>query len=145
MCDQFFGTLRYVTRLPHALNVIENIVETCWLEIHHSRRTRQSLRELRHSAVTDCADIAQFLGENYIRLQFPQKRFIDGVDATVLLQGAAHPFIYVPTRQTGIMHGAVRDSRTLISFIRKIAFVRNGNDPIRQSKRSGDLGRSRQQ
>lgn len=141
--DQFLRTFARIARISDVPYITENIGQTCWLEVHYSRRTRQGLRELRHSAVTHCADIAQFLGQNYVRLQFSQKRFIEGVNGAVLMQGAAHPFIHVPARQAGIVQGAVRDTRTPISFIRKIAFVRNANDLVHQPKRTRDLGRSR--
>jgi hypothetical protein len=132
-----------IARIGDASNIAENVGQTCWLEVHHSRRTRQSLRELGHSAVTHCADIAQFLGQNYIRLHFSQKRFVDCVNAAVVMQRTAHPFIHVPTRQFRTVHSTTGDARPLVRFRRKIALMRNANDLVHQPKRSRYFGRSR--
>ena len=101
------------------------------------------MRELRHSAVTHCADIAQFLGQNYIRPQFSQKLFVDRVNVAVLMQGTAHPFIHVPARQFRTVHSTMGDAWPLVRFRRKIALMRNANDLVHQPKRSRYFGRSR--
>ena len=103
----------YVTRLRDAPNVVENISQTRWLEVHHLRRTRQSLREFRDSAVTDRANVAQFLGQNYVRLQFSQKRFVDRVNRSVLTQCPAHPLVHFAARQLRIVDGTLGDARPL--------------------------------
>src|SRR5512132_987455 len=74
--DQFLRTFTRIARVSDAPNIAENIGQTCRLEVHYSRRTRQSLRKLRYSSVADSADVAQFLGQNYVRQQFSQKRFV---------------------------------------------------------------------
>jgi len=60
--DQFLRAFARIARISDAPNIIENVDQTRRFEIQHLGRTRQSLREFRHSAVTDCTDVAQFLG-----------------------------------------------------------------------------------
>src|SRR6188472_2830553 len=62
--DQFLRAFARTARISDAANIAENISQTRWLEVHYPGRTGQGLRELRHSAVTDCAYVAQFLGQN---------------------------------------------------------------------------------
>src|SRR4029453_14841027 len=68
VCDQFLRALRHFAHFPDASNIIEDVREACWLEIHYLWRTWQSLGEPRNRAITHRADVAQFLGENYVRV-----------------------------------------------------------------------------
>jgi hypothetical protein len=143
--DQFLRTFTRIARVRDAPNIAENIGQTCRLEVHYPRRTRQSLRKLRYSSVADSAYVAQFLGQNYVRQQFSQKRFVDRVNGAVVLQGTAHPLVHFAARHIRIVNGTVGDARPFVSLFRKIALMRNANDPIHQPKGSHDFGRSRQE
>ena len=117
--DQFLCAFARIARISDASNIAENIGQTCWLEVHYSRRTRQSLRELRHSPVTDRADVAQFLGQNYVRLQFSQKRFVDRVNRAVVMQCTAHPLVHFAARHIRIVNGTVGDARPFVSLFQE--------------------------
>ena len=66
-CYNAVGVLSHATRFRHPSNIIEYIRETCWLEIHYLWRPWQSLGQPRNRTITDRANVAQFLGENYVR------------------------------------------------------------------------------
>ena len=80
-------------RFRNTSNIIEYIREACWLEVHYLWRARQSFGESCNRAITDRADVTQFLSEDYIRSQLAQKRFIDCINCPLILQGAPHPLI----------------------------------------------------
>ena len=79
-------------------NIIENIGNTRWLEVHDRWRAWQTFGEPCDSAVTDCTHIAQFLGEDHIGPKAPEKRLVDDVNCAVLAQRAPHPFVHVAAR-----------------------------------------------
>ena len=64
---QLLRARRDTARFRNTSNIIEYIREAGWLEVHYLWRPRQSLGEPRNSAITDGANVAQFLGENYVR------------------------------------------------------------------------------
>ena len=101
-------------------------------------------RESRNSAVTDGTNVAQFLGENYIRLQLTQKQLIDSVNCAVIVQRPPHPLIDFPTRQASIVHWTMRDPWPRVYSFWEIAFMGNADDLVHQAKRGCDLGRSGQ-
>jgi hypothetical protein len=55
-------SLRHSARFRDTSNIIEYIREACWFEVHYLWRAWQSFGEPRNSAITDGADVAQFLG-----------------------------------------------------------------------------------
>src|SRR5436190_2657912 len=79
-CYDVTRALRYTTRFRHPSNIIEYIRETRWLEVHYRWRAWQSLSQPRNRAITDGANIAQFLGKNYVRAQLMQERFVDCIN-----------------------------------------------------------------
>ena len=87
------GALGHAARFPNPPDVVENIVETGRLQAHNLRRTGQSRGQSRDRAVADGANVAEFLGQDHIRPQFAQKRLVDGINGSVLAQGAFDPFI----------------------------------------------------
>jgi hypothetical protein len=133
--------LRHTARFRDTSNIIEYIREACWFEVHYLWPAWQSLGESRNRAITDGADVAQFLGENYIRLQLTQKLLIDSVNCAVITQRPPHPLIDFPTRQAGIVHWTMRDSWPRVYFIWEIAFMGNADDLVHQAKSGCDLGR----
>ena len=77
--------LGYTTRFRDTSNIIEYIRETCWLEVHYLWRTWQSLGQPRNRAMTDRANVAQFLGENYVRAQLMQEQLVDCINCPVIM------------------------------------------------------------
>jgi hypothetical protein len=136
--------LCHAARFRDTSNIIEYIREACWLEVHYLWPAWQSVGESRNSAVTDGTNVAQFLGENYIRLQLTQKQLIDSVNCAVIVQRPPHPLIDFPTRQASIVHWTMRDPWPRVYSFWEIAFMGNADDLVHQAKRGCDLGRSGQ-
>jgi hypothetical protein len=128
--------------LPDSSNIIEYIREACWFEVHYLWPAWQSLGESRNRAITDGANVTQFLGENYIRLQVTQKLLIDSVNCAVITQRPPHPLIDFPTRQASIVDWTMRDSWPRACFLREITFMRNADHLVQQAKRGCNLSRS---
>jgi hypothetical protein len=59
-------SLRNTARFCNTSNIVEYVQEACWLEVHNLWRAGQSLGEPCNRAITDCAHVTQFLGENDI-------------------------------------------------------------------------------
>src|SRR5260370_22716439 len=78
--NYFVSAFRNAAYLRDMTNILENIGETGWFQNHHSRRSRKSFRKPRDRAITDSAHVAQLLGENHIRSQFTEQRFVDRID-----------------------------------------------------------------
>lgn len=131
--------LRHIARFRDASNIIEYVREASWLEVHYLWWAWQSLGEPGHSAITNRADIAQFLGENYIGTQLTKKRLIDCINRPVIMQRAAHPLVDFATRQASIVRWTMRDPWPRICFLRKIAFMRNTHYLLHQSECGGNL------
>jgi hypothetical protein len=136
--------LRHTARFRDTSNIIEYIREACWFEIHYLRPTWQSLGEPRNSAITDGADVTQFLGENYVRVQLTQEQLVDCVNCAVITQRLPHPLIDFSTRQASIVHWTMRDPWPRVCFHREIAFMRNADHLVHQAQRGCDLSRSGQ-
>lgn len=64
------------------------------------------------------------------------------IDRAVVAQSAAHPFIHFFTGQSRIVDRTMRHARTLLRLFREIAFMRDTDHVVHQSKRSCDLSRS---
>ena len=126
-------------------NVLEDVGETCWFQIHDSRRSGQSFSEPGYRSITDRANVAQLLGKDHSRTQPAQERLIDRVDRPLLAQRAAHLFIHFFARESGIVHRTTSHARTRVGFNREIALVRNADHIVHQSERSCDLSRGRQE
>src|SRR5260370_34108214 len=84
-------------------NILDNIGETGWFQVHKSWRSGQSFSEPGYRAVTDRTHVTQFLGEDHIRTQRAQERLIDRVDRPLLAQRAAHPFIHLPASHPSLI------------------------------------------
>jgi hypothetical protein len=136
--------LCHTAGLRDTSNIIEYIREACWFEVHYPWRARQSFGEPCNSAITDGADVAQFLGENYIRLQLTQERLVDCVNCAVITQLPPNPLIDFATRQPSIVHWTMRDPWPRACFFWKITLMRNTDYLIHQTKRGRNLGRSGQ-
>src|SRR4029453_2171301 len=91
--DDLMRALRHTARFSDASNIVENVRKACWLKVHYLWRTWQGLGEPRNRAITDRADVAQFLGKNYVRAQVPQKRLVDCVNCAFVAQCPPHPLI----------------------------------------------------
>ena len=136
--------LRHAARLRDPSNIIEYIREACRLKVHHPRRTWQCLGEPCNRAITHRADVAQFLGKNYVRSQLTHKRLVNCINCPVITQCAAHPLVDFATREASIVHWTMCDPWPGICFLRKVAFMRNTHHLFHQSERGHDLGCSRQ-
>ena len=136
--------LRHTARFSDASNIVENVREACWLKVHYLWRTWQGLGEPRNRAITDRADVTQFLGKNYVRAQVPQKRLVDCVNCAFVAQCPPHPLINFGTRQAGIVNWTMRDPWPRIRFLWKIALMRNTDHLVHQAKCGCDFRRSRQ-
>lgn len=123
-------------------NIIEYIREACGFEVHYLWPAWQSLGESRNRTITDGANVTQFLGENYIRLQLTQKLFIDSVNCAVITQCPPHPLIDFSTRQASIVDWTMRDPWPRVYSFWKIAFMGNADHLVQQAKPACDLGRS---
>src|SRR5438067_1268448 len=142
-----YGTrcaLWHTARFCYVSNIIEYVQEACWLEVHQLWRAWQSLGKSCNRAITDSADVAQFLSENYVRTQPSQKLLIDRVNRPVITQRATNPLIDFATRQARIMDRTTSDSWPRVCFFGEIAFMRNTYYLVHQPKRGRDLGRSGQ-
>jgi hypothetical protein len=136
---------RDTARFRDMSNIIEYIREACWFEVHYLWPAGQSLGESRNRAITNGANVTQFLGENYIRLQLTQKLLIDRVNCAVIVQRPPHPLIDFPTRQASPAtagHWTMRDSWPRACFLREITFMRNADHLVQQAKRRCNLSRS---
>jgi hypothetical protein len=142
--DQSTGAVRHAAGSRHTSDITEYAGETCRLEVHYLWWTWQSRGEPCNRPVTYGADIAQFLGENYIRSQLTQKSLVDCVNCSIITQCAAHPLVDFATRQAGTVYRTMSDPWPLIRFFREITFMRNTDYLVHQSKRSCNLGGSGQ-
>lgn len=88
-CHQFLRADLDAACVCDTSNIIEYVREARWLKVHHLRWTWQSLGKSCNCAVTDRANVAQFLGKDYTGAQLTQKRLIDCVNRPVILQRAA--------------------------------------------------------
>src|SRR5262245_39457425 len=137
-------SLRHTTRVCHSSNIIEDVREACWFEIHYLWRAWQRPGEPRNRAIPDRTDVAQPLGKNYIGAQLTQKSLIDCVNSAIVTQRSPHPLVDCATCQAAIVHRTMCDTHPRICFLREIAFMRNANHLIHQAKRRCDLSGSRQ-
>jgi hypothetical protein len=142
--DDLMRPFRHSARFSDASNVIENVREACWLKVHHLWWTGQSFGKPGNSAITDRADVAQFLGKNYIGSQLTQKRLVNCINCPVITQCAAHPLVDFATREASIVNWTMRDSWPRICFLGKVAFMGDTHYLFHQSERGRDLGCSRQ-
>ena len=138
------GAFWHTARFRDTLNIIEYIREACWLEIHQLWRAWQSFGKSCNRAITDGADVAQFLSENYVRAQLTEEQLVDCVNCAVITQCSPHPLIDFATSQARIVDWTMRDTWPRICSFRKIAFMRNTDQLVHQAKRGRDLGRSGQ-
>ena len=137
--------LGHTADFGHLADILQNIRQTRWLKIHDHWRSGQCRRQTSHCSISDCADVAQFLSENEVGPQLPQKGLVDCVNGAVLAQSAPDPGVHFVARKAGVMDRAMGHSGSVVRRSREIAFMRHAHDLLHQSKGRGDLGRGRQE
>src|SRR5207237_3502092 len=93
--DDILSPLRYAKESCHAVDVLEDVGKTRWLQIHYLGRPRQRGCKRRNRTVIDRADIAQMLGQNKVGSQAAQKRFVHAVERARGGERRPDPAIYL--------------------------------------------------
>ena len=131
-------------QLRHGDDVGEDVVERRRLERNQARVAAQPFRRASDDVIRDRADLAQFLGDDQIRLEPFEQFGIQGVEARALVETAPHVTIDL-ARTRGMRESACRKLGLRAGLGRKIALMRDAGETVPEPERVNDLGRARQQ